>query len=327
MSPVGLISLESFSADGLFSDEDLSLANSLERKGSGDFTIGCEVEITTSSYQDIKPSSTFHPEQLEALLGKYGFHYGRDELYEVISPPFSHPRSLALAHTCLARLGVIPQETNGSTPMHVSIGAPEVKEVYNDHKKLFDIITILRLTEQLGTTSPGRLLSGVEAWNIDNFFQPNQTWATRGVAGVSSEVPPNPAFTKWVGKNYRLEFRTPNFQSLSSQQTAIDSIYYLTRAYLSPRTTIGDIANSTLDFGFEYFNDLGVKQLPEVLTYSRITNVDDLYEAWNSLGKTGFMSYMRPYANHLCKTKGSSELSTRVQESVRNIQEELMMVA
>lgn len=292
--------------------------------GCPEFTIGSEIEITLSSFRDIK-NAPVPTGSLMSTLKKHGFHYGNEELYEIISAPFRHPRSLLLAHAALIEEGILPTSTNGDAPQHVSIGAPEVENAYRSHHTILDLITILRITEQMGASTSSRLLSATESWDKWGRFKPSLTWGARGIAGVSVDLPPDPKYSKWVGSNFRIEYRTPAYKSQEQQGQTFDTLYFLTRAVLAPAKGVDKLAFELLVEGAEMLLKGGAKPLQAFGDIGNATNPDDLHEAWKTLGRDRFNEYMKPYADRLSATGINDVLKQRIKATTSAIAEELGM--
>lgn len=143
-------------------------------------TIGFELEVTGGSIVDLP--NRLDPDAAKQLCKQFGFNHSYDEEYEVIMPPANHPYIAQLLLHGAIRNGLIPAETDGIVSSHINIGNI-VTPTYQS-ETLFNLILITRAIEQIGGSSPERLLSPIGTHSKNPDSSPIHSWNCRSTGGI-----------------------------------------------------------------------------------------------------------------------------------------------
>ncbi len=305
--------LQRLESAAYLSPAELRLATKAESSGTPTHTIGYEIEVLPSALPDIgwvqanlgtlpardrlyKPGSRSYGAtgqeyiRLNAhrVLTPYGYGVVKDGgVYELQSPPAQHPDALSIATSGVSRAGWLPDGTRGRVTAHVSIGTVASKDDVIERAP--GLVDTLRMVEQLGMTTPGRLMQPIHtADRWDDTLYSTYSWNSKGTVGVKIDIDPvNSDTTRWNQPTRRVEFRTLGFYKPEQFQVALTGLYYLTRAAFAPPATPAATEHAKLQDWFNGYQER--HQLPTT------EDVPDIYDH----PSRDFKKYMLPYAQHL----------------------------
>lgn len=294
--------LKNMEYDGLINRGEATAARNSRDRFVMHHTLGYELEILRSAAPSIPRAqhivvdpyvnSDVLPSKCENELYKYGFDTNYDGLYELISPVAGHPVALSVATRGVIRAGWLPERTRGVITAHISVGTRV--PIYERPDLEAQAIRILRATELVGGSVPGRLLRPLVTNGHHKMY-----WNRIGRLGVYTPYTSNP--NAWLGGNNRIEFRSLRYTSHAQFEATLQTIYYLTRGLLAPESRPGNTIYGDFDKWFQ--NYCATHGLPEATA-----DIDD-----RNIGP-----YLGPYVQHFSLQRHTT-LSDKVRTTVTRL--------
>ena len=272
-------------------------------------TIGYELEVTDSSVAE----TGFHtrPKSAEEIITGLGFSHRDDEVYEICSPPATHPRALHIATLGLVNARLIPRTPKGLVTEHISLGNVDSGSFNRD--TLLALVGIARTLEMTnGSTAERMLQPANEAKASNNAYEPQAyAWNHKGRAGVLWER--KASSLGWRGQSDRLEFRSLCYTEPASHFKTLDAAYYLTRALFD---TQHDAHSAYNDFA----QALGSFISSHALELSwRDGSYSSLSARCTMMSADEFSTYMLPFAT--MATSNNPKLHSIVKAAVLEIRD------
>lgn len=306
---------------GLISDGEAKLARASLTYGSERHTIGYELEVCVDAFDELHfPGNSLSADskicdegaiELQARAFKVGFNTGTDEVFEISSPPSTHPYALYIAQLGVVRSGLTPYKPKGTITEHISLGIDVEPEKFEDY------LQILRTTELLGASTPQRMLepaTKAALAEISDVGPDCYSYAVRGSAGLSYDPwLGNIIDQTWFGANARFEFRSLQYRQPQQLLIGLDALYYLTLG-------MHGASDSQRRKLYEQFRNAYTEQTEKLrLPSSSEAQTMD----WGDYKV--FTTYFKPYAALCADPKASYAIRDAARSAILAIREEVGM--
>ncbi len=322
-------SMQMLQHNGYLAARELEAGLRLDNTGTPDYTIGYEAEILGNAIFETGTARALGLSRpcddqpvIDHIVSKNrhrfadtGFTAAHDGHYEIQSPVAWHPKSLYLATVGIVRAGILPRRAKSVVTSHISIGFGR-NELENPDEKIPNFLRILRVAEQLGGTTVGRLMAACDPHSRTHRVLPERSWAQKGFGGVYVQDAGLTEEEKtWLGGNHRVEFRTLRYRNPQQLAVALEALYFLTRASLAQDNPLAELYRSFENRFREYTEANGLPGYDDVTLETILTPPNELDSEVIGIHR---------YAEHM-KQSPQSELKVTAVRAIIDIKEELGM--